>query len=230
MLRLLFTILLALPLTGCAMLRPEKAGKYETISADLQGDSKKAAEKNRKAIEELEKGNCDKAKHLVDEALIADINHAPSHNTLGKIHYQMNDYYLAAWEFEFALKISPSTAEYHNNLGLVHEAADRLDDACQLYTAAIELAPQNYQFVSNYARVRIRKGEVNSETRQLLKQVVFMDPRPEWKDWARQQLTQSHLNIPDEECPPGSIPFSEAVPDALQVPEAPNWDTLENAE
>ena len=44
----------------------------------------------------------------------------------------MNDYYLAAWEFEFALKISPSTAEYHNNLGLVYEAADRLDDACQL--------------------------------------------------------------------------------------------------
>jgi tetratricopeptide (TPR) repeat protein len=100
------------------MLRPEKAGKYETISADLQGDSKKAAEKNRKAIEELEKGNCEKAKHLVDEALIADINHAPWHNTLGKIHYQMNDYYLAAWEFEFALKTSPSTAEYHNNLGL----------------------------------------------------------------------------------------------------------------
>ena len=57
-----------------------------------------------------------------------------------------------------------------------------------------------------------------------------MDPRPEWKDWARQQLTQSHLNIPDEECPPGSIPFTDAAPDALRVPEAPNWDTLENTE
>jgi len=152
------------------------------------------------------------------------VNHAPSHNTLGRIHYQLNDYYLAAWEFEFALKISPNTPEYHNNLGLVYEAADRLEEASLQYTNAIELEPQNYNFVSNYARVRIRKGEVNEETRDLLDQVVFLDPRPQWKDWARQQLTQSHLNIPRQEpieIQPESMEIYPEESTALGVPELP---------
>ncbi len=210
-------------MTGCSLLRTADVAGYETISADVHADTARATEKNQKAIQKLLKGDCDAAHKLVDEALIADVNHAPSHNTLGQIHFQQNNYYLAAWEFEFALKISPGVPEYHNNLGLVFEAADRHQDAAEQYASAIALAPNNYHFVSNYARARIRAGEVNPETKQLLEQVVMLDPRPAWKDWARQQLTQSHLNIPTLEQSTTMMPETMTIPELpiSPVPETP---------
>jgi Tfp pilus assembly protein PilF len=216
--RLLFySACLSLSLTGCSLLRDQKTTGYETIAADVHADTKTASEKNREAIEKLQKGDREKAHKLVDEALIADVNHAPSHNTLGLIHFQKGNYYLAAWEFEFALKISPGAPEYHNNLGLVFEAADRLEDAANQYAVAVGMAPDNYQFVSNYARVRVRAGEVTPETRELLERVVMLDPRHAWKDWARQQLTQSHLDVP-----PAAAKHTVVPPeDSMVVPEVP---------
>lgn len=216
--------------SGCALLSQTEGRKYETVTAELTADTERARELNDKAIRLIEKVHLDRARHAVDEALIADVNFAPAHNTLGQIHFQQGNFYLAAWEFEFAIRLNPNLGEFHNNLGLVYEAAGRFPQAIEQFSMAHQLDPEDYQFVSNLARARIRHGERNSETRQLLEQVVFLDPRPDWKDWARQQLTQSHLNIPatdvyqtvSEPLPAGEVP---PVPDSLQIPGAPLPDS-----
>ncbi len=206
-------------LSGCALLRSDSQRGYETISAEVEADTEMAAKKNHQAIKAIHKDNWAAARKDIDLALIADVNHAPSHNTLGQIYYQEKNLYLAAWEYEFAIRLSPSVPEYHNNLGLVYEAADRLKDAEQQYSEAIVLEPQNYHFVSNYAKIRIRQGELNPETRRLLEEVVYLDPRPEWKDWAQQQLTQSHLNVPSDDVISTSYP--ETPSGFSELPSAP---------
>lgn len=211
------------------MLRSDKVEGYETISAEVEADTKTAAQKNQKAIAAIGKDQWDDARKHIDAALIADVNHAPSHNTLGQIYFHEKNYYLAAWEYEFAIRLAPSIPEYHNNLGLVYEAADRLKEAEIQFGEAVASAPQNYHFVSNYARVRIRQGEINGETRQLLEDVVFLDPRPEWKDWARQQLTQSHLDIPTGYSTPTILHSDESAEDPpTSVPEMPSIPQVES--
>lgn len=187
--------------------KPERT--YETVSGMPQHDSAQARGLNEKALELLEAGQLGKAKLAADNAIIADIDHAPAHNTLGKIYFRQGNFYLAAWEFEFAIRLYPDNPDYHNNLGLVYEEAEKLTEAISQYQLAVDLEPDNHHFVSNLTRARIRTDERSPETRRLLEQVVFIDARREWKNWAQSLLNTTHQDIPSTETPVVLSPLGE---------------------
>lgn len=221
---ILILFILWLGMSGCAVIDAKPKRAYETVSGMPQRDSVRARKLNNDALELLEQGNLGEARAAVDQAIIADIDHAPAHNTLGKIYFRQGNYYLAAWEFEFAIRLYPDFPDYHNNLGLVYEEAGKLPDAIEQFQLAVDLKPDNYHFVSNLARAKIRTDEKTPETRRLLEQVVFMDPRREWKNWARAQMNTTHLDIPAAELPIDNLhPHDFSLPTDIVLP--PKFDS-----
>lgn len=182
--------------SGCAVFETAESRSYATVVASPQRDTEEARRRNNRAIRFFKEGNLQKARVEADQALIANVDFAPAHNTLGRILFSEGKYYLAAWEYQFAIQLQPNMPEYYNNLGLVYEAADRLPEAIGEFQNAVDLKPDNYHFVSNLARAKTRSGEVTPETAALLREVVFMDPRKEWKDWAGELLNTNHLDQP----------------------------------
>jgi Tfp pilus assembly protein PilF len=162
---------------------------YQTVGDDPRRDSAAAERHNGEALRQLEKGDDARAEQELKAALAADVMYGPAHNNLGKLYYHQNKLYLAAWEFQYAAKLMPNVPEPKNNLGLVFESAGKLDDAVGSYGEAMRLEPDNVQFIGNLARARVRRGDRDDAVRDLLSTLVIRETRPEWVDWARQQLT-----------------------------------------
>ena len=98
------------------------------------------------------------AEQCLHQSLLADVSFGPAHNTLGKLYFDQKKFYLAAWEFEYAMKTMPNRAEPVNNLGLVYEMVEQTDEAVVHYQKAVDLEPGNPQYVGNLIRARIRRG------------------------------------------------------------------------
>jgi tetratricopeptide (TPR) repeat protein len=96
---------------------------------------------------------------------------------------------LSAWEFEHAIKEMPDRAEPVNNLGLVYEAVGKMGEAIIQYQNARLIDPENSQYLGNLLRARIRQGEHPSIMRTELQTLIELDPRKEWVQWAKLQLT-----------------------------------------
>jgi Tfp pilus assembly protein PilF len=173
---------------GCASLQSDKGPvHYETIKADPLRDSQTARKLNAQAIESLESCDIKEATALANQALLADVNYGPAHNTLGRIYFQNKEFYLAAWEFEHAARLMPDRAEPINNQGLVYESASQPERAAEFYQEAMALEPGNKDIIANLARVRHRMGLKDIATDDLLKQVILQDSRPAWDNWAREK-------------------------------------------
>ena len=202
--------------SGCH-LTDQPMGEYETIQANPHRDTATAMRKNERALKHLESGDHGKAEELLQEALVADVTFAPAHNNLGHLLYLQRKYYLAAWEFEYAAKLMPTSGEPLNNLGLIYERVGRYDEATARYEAAMALNPDNQEFASNLARLQVRREQVTPEIAQALHEVVYKDDRPEWKDWAGEQLHTKYLALKELSVPGprGEAPLSEAWPPAL---------------
>ena len=187
---------------GCASQKKpaaaEKAGTYETVGADERGDTAKAERHNATAVEMLGRGDLAGAETELKSALAADVMYGPGHNNLGKVYFHQDKLYLAAWEFQYAMKLMPNVPEPRNNLGLVFESAGKLDDAVASYDEAMRLEPDNVQFIGNLARARVRRGDRDDDVRDLLGKLVMRETRPDWADWARGQLaTMNAKPAPD---------------------------------
>lgn len=151
---------------------------------------KAAAEGTAKARELIEEGKYDEAESLLKRALALDVMYGPAHNNLGLVYYHQNKLYPAAWEFQYAIKLMPNHPEPKNNLGLVYEKVGRINEAVEEYSKAAEIEPDNAQFLGNLARARIRRGDKDEETRQLLNDLILKDRRPEWVTWAQERLVR----------------------------------------
>jgi Flp pilus assembly protein TadD len=177
---------------GCAShpkTAKQKGGTYETVAAgDERGDAAKAEQHNAKAVGMIERGDLAGAEAELRSALAADVMYGPAHNNLGKVYFHQAKLYLAAWEFQYAMKLMPNTPEPRNNLGLVFESSGKLDDAVASYDEAMRLEPDNVQFIGNLARARVRRGDRDEAVRELLDKLVLRETRPDWADWARGQL------------------------------------------
>lgn len=223
-------ICLCAMLTGCqAGLR--KITKYETIQVSPQHDAELARQKNDIAVKHLHQGKLDKAEAELQAALIADVDFGPAHNNLGYVYFLQEKYYLAAWEFEYALKLIPESAESLNNLGLVYDVVGRYPQAQEYFESAVQLDPENPEYLSNLASVRLRRGERSLDLANLFREVALRDDRPDWRDWAQEQLHSSLLNFnldldhePSAESPPGKLPAD--VP-FKSNPDSPLTDTEE---
>ena len=175
-------------LGGCASLFSRHHGNYETIATDDVHDTQAASKANRQGADLLAKGKLDKAEVHFKKALAADVNFGPAHNNLGVLYYNRKEYYLAAWEFDYAAKLMKDQAEPHNNLGLVLESVGKLNQAIDAYELACIMQPENPQYLGNQARARIRRGKDDPRTKELLNDLIAVDTRPDWVCWAREML------------------------------------------
>lgn len=158
---------------------------YKTFFNSSARDFERAKAKHELAIERLCENDTVAAEQLLRDALVCDSSYGPAHNTLGKVYYDQRKFYLAAWEFEHAQKLMPERAEPSNNLGLVFEATGDYDSAIQYYETAWSQEPDNAHFLGNMLRARVRRGDQSFEMADLLRNLIKIDDRTEWVDWAR---------------------------------------------
>lgn len=192
-----FSLAAALLLGGCDS--SQTASNYQTMPAEPARRTDLAERINREALVQLEQGEFEEAETLLKRALEADVTFGPAHNNLGKAYYHQKKYYLAAWEFQYAIKLMPHLPEPRNNLGLVMEAVGKLDEAVSHYAQASNLEPDNPQILGNLARAHIRRGDRDADTRALLSELILRDTRPAWVAWARQKLALMDVTPPAQE-------------------------------
>src|SRR4051812_2802818 len=187
---LLLFALAAAGLLGCSQHPKTDPSAYETIGKDPRRDAEFARQENARAVALMDAGEYDKAEAALKSALAADVMCGPAHNNLGKIYYRQKKLYVAAWEFQYAMKLMPNQAEPPNNLGLVFEAAGKLDDATESYGKAIALEPENVAAMGNLARARVRRGDRDETVRGLLQKLIERDDRADWLAWERLTLAR----------------------------------------
>lgn len=171
---------------GCARLSNEST-VYRTSEKSAIADSE-AARYHEAAIGLMNQGAYDAAEQELQNALVADVNYGPAHNTLGKLYYDQQKFYLASWEFEHAAKAMPNRAEPHNNLGLVYESVEKQELAIAAYEVAVALAPQNSNYLGNLIRAKVRRGDLSQELVLQLREFIHLDSRHDWTEWAKLQL------------------------------------------
>ena len=174
---------------GCAGDHHDAAkSEYKTVVEPPRRDSNSAHDKNERALVLMEKENYSDAETVLKQALEDDVAYGPAHNTLGLLYYTRHQWYLAAWEFQYAVKLMPDNAGVRNNLGLVFEASGKLDQAVTAYEKAKTMEPDNAQFLGNLTRARVRRGDTGPEIRELLTTLIALDTRPQWIQWAKGKL------------------------------------------
>jgi Flp pilus assembly protein TadD len=178
---------------GCISKGKPAVSNYETVTANPRRDTEAAVKLNRHGLDALAKGKFEKAEKQFKDALIKDVNFGPAHNNLGRLYYEQGKNYLAAWEFEYATKVMPQRGEAFNNLGLVMERVGKTEQAMDAYETANALCPNNPEIVGNLARVYWYYDQSNERVRYLLEQVIFIDHRPEWVSWAKEQIACGKL-------------------------------------
>jgi Tfp pilus assembly protein PilF len=229
----IFLLLIILVAVGCTA-DNAATPKYETVMANPRRDPDAAAKQNQHGLEALAKGKLDKAEKHFKEALIKDVDFGPAHNNLGRLYFDQGKNYLAAWEFEYATKVMPQRGEPYNNLGMVMERVGKLEQAVDAYEMANILCPNHPEVVGNLARVHWSLDKSNRRTRDLLEQLVFIDTRPDWVSWAKEQIACGKISneiffvssISESSTilsnpPPVSIPVP-VLPPSPNVPQYPS--------
>jgi Tfp pilus assembly protein PilF len=181
-LKITFLLTATVALAGC------QSGGARVKSGPTDQDTARARDQNNRAFELIKQGKYAPAEELLKKAVAADVMYGPARNNLGLVYYHTNRLYLAAWEFENAIRLMPHQPEPRNNLGLVLERAGQLAPAAESYAQARDIEPDNPEFLANLARAKVRHGDRDSETKKLLEDLVLKDPRPQWNDWARMNL------------------------------------------
>jgi Tfp pilus assembly protein PilF len=159
-------------------------------------NSELARQENAIAFGLIEQQKYDEAQQHVLNALHADPFYGPAHNNRGLIYFYTDRLYLAAWEFDNAIKLMPYQAEPRNNLGLVMERAGKLNEATDEFAKARKIEPDNPQYIGNLARARVRRGDHDEETRELLEELSLNDNRPDWVEWAKMKLEKFSRDEP----------------------------------
>ncbi|MHC5112197.1 MAG: tetratricopeptide repeat protein [Planctomycetota bacterium] len=172
---------------GCADGR--RAHPYVTSSPNVHPRNTYEAQRlNEEGLRAIEQDDHEQAERLFREALEADLFHASAHNNLGLVLVQQGFAYDAAWEFQYAAKLSPSAVQPRNNLGLVMEKVGQLDDAIAHYEQALELEPNSIETMSHLARAHIKSHHKTPELRSLLRKIALQTREGDWSRWARRQL------------------------------------------
>lgn len=153
-----------------------------------QRDPEKARWFNDQALVLIRNDRYDDAEKLLNKSIDADVMFAQARNNLGLVYYHQDKLYLAATEFQNAIRLMPHNPEPRNNLGMVFERAGKFTEAAESYEQARKMEHDNPEYLGNLARAKVRRGDRDEETRRLLEEVVVKDSRPSWRDWARLQI------------------------------------------
>jgi len=164
---------------------------YKTVTDELVQDTDKARKLSLQATEAYDNGDFEQAFALLHQALSADVMYGPAHNNLGRLYFLQGQHYRAAWEFQYAADLMPDHPGPKSNLGMVYEAVGKIDDAISQYETAYQLAPDNHIMLGNLVRARVRRGDRSPELIELISELALKDPRPQWQNWAHEQLIKN---------------------------------------
>jgi Flp pilus assembly protein TadD len=201
-------VALAALVLGC-----QDSGRPTVVATASGPNTELARQENDRAFALIQQGKHAEAEPILQRALAADVTFGPAHNNLGLVYFHFwmvgrdagtdgkgshsqgtaaaaPSLYDAAREFDYASRLMPYQPDPRNNLGLVFEETGKFREAVELYERARKLAPDNPEYIGNLARVRVKRGDRDDETRKLLEELTFKDPRPDWQDWARMMLFQ----------------------------------------
>lgn len=185
--RLLAVILALMLMSGCAA-RPRTTQEAIAKVAKARPDPLLARRENAKAVQLIRQQKYAEAEEALKKALTADLTLGRAHNNLGTVYFRQSKFYLAAWQFQYAIKLMPDHFEPRNNLGLLYEELGKLNQAVDCYTEALSFEPSNPLLLGNLARARVRRGDRGQDLRDLLDLLIAQDSRPEWLMWAKSQL------------------------------------------
>lgn len=213
--------------------------EYETVKTTPNRDPEKAKELSTAALGMMRSCDWQAAEKLLRASLEADPTFGTAHNNLGRVYFELGQYYLAAWEFEYAISTMPNRPEPYVNLGLVYEKVGRLDEAIGQYQIAHDLDAIDPQPVGNLARVLLKQDPADPYAMELLRELVLLDTRPRWVDWARERLALhtsvaaevsnaegSSLIQPEAASPPFPAAKAEELPLPLNSPEGWTSESL----
>jgi len=220
--------LLLLFTSGCRLFEMDSDSIRSSI--DSREIAPKAVYHNSKGLKYLSHGHTGKAETHFLKAIDYDPTFAAAHNNLGNMLFSRRDLYQAAWEFQRATQLEPNSIEPLVNLGLVHDEADRLEEAAEFYQQALQINPKSPVALSNLVRVRIKQDHDPIEIHSILRELVLIDNRPDWVDWAQELLAtrfrpdygtgSANSNMPSNQSyinqePPG-LRFPNAYPSPNQ--------------
>ncbi len=172
---------------GCADRR--RSQHYVTSSPTVHPRNTYEAQRlNEAGLRAIEEDDYEEAERLFRKALEADLFYSSAHNNLGLVLVHQGLAYEAAWEFQYAAKLTPSAVQPRNNLGLVMEKVGQLDVAIAHYRQALQLEPNSIETMSNLARAHVKAHHKTPELRALLKKIAFQNRDGDWSSWARRQL------------------------------------------
>ena len=181
----ILTVANALLSLGCTSLR--KAGCDEILSASSDGIEQSQSHLI-KGVKLFDHGKIQAASDEFQRAISFEQENGSAHNNLGLIYLQQRKLSDAAKEFELATQFLTSDPTPWNNLGMTLEAAGRGLESIEYYQHAYELAPEKPQYLGNLVRTRIRQGENDETVIAQLKELLFIETRPDWIAWIHDQL------------------------------------------
>ncbi len=170
---------------GCKTLR--NAGCDEILSVSQDGLEQSEGHQN-KGVKLFDKGKLQGAAEEFQRAISFQHENGSAHNNLGLVFFQQRKMSEAAKEFETAAQFLPEDPTPWNNLGMTLEAAGRGQEAIEYYEHAYELAPEKPLYLGNLVRTRIRLGENDESVTAQLKDLLFLETRPDWVNWITDQL------------------------------------------
>lgn len=179
-----FGCLLIALLAGCR-------GLHSPATIEANGFSVQAGKSRyllEKGVKHYQRGELEPAATAFEQAVAANPTNAAAHNNLGLVRYEQHQLFHAATHFESAAELRPNDPRPLNNLGMTLEAGGKGFEAIEYYSLANELAPTNPLYLGNLLRTRIRLGENDESVIAQLKELRFIESRPDWIGWIDRQL------------------------------------------
>lgn len=170
---------LVLALFGCAA-----AGPRPFVAADARA---RALLLNEQALALIESNALDQAQPLLRQAIQADPFCGQAHCNLGVLLLQQGQMRDAALHLQSACQLMPRASKPRANLGLLFELAGRYDRAEEQLRAALAIDADDVEVIGYLARLRVRQGRSDPETRQWLETLATAAEEP-WRRWAVQRL------------------------------------------
>lgn len=179
------TATLLAAVTGCAVFNDHESSLIQISSSR---NPVKARRLTLAGVSALENGKRDYAREKLQAAIEADPDYGPAHNNLGLLQLEEGRLYQSVLSFERAMELLPTDPTVYYNLGLALEKADREHQALELYWQAVEIDPTEPHFLGNLVRLRRRLGENGPDVITQLRNLILIETRPTWRDWALNQL------------------------------------------
>lgn len=175
----------------CGGCKSGGSGPYQPQSATARSPLE-AERLTMRAAELMDRSSpkLDEAEKLLREALTADLYHGPAHNNLGVVFLKKGEFYSAASEFEWAQRLLPGSPDPRVNLALTLERAGRSTDALREYATALEVVPEHLPAIQGLTSLQLRTGKADDQTRKRLEIIAMRSDSPQWRDWARVQMTR----------------------------------------